>query len=390
MKHGSRPALFLALMMFAIAPLGAFDGPQAHARNGASVAAGPAVEARPRGFECAALRSRRGNDAQLWDNGPVLLGMYDPDAGLDDLADYWRVQDQLGARLRIFSLYQAWGPKSLSNFPDALVRQVWRHGAIPMITWEPWSSPFPEFKSDPDLHHDRRVFHAIIQGRFDWYVAAYARRLRRYDRPIFLRYAHEPDNPGYPWSFTGGNTPQEYVAGWRHVVELFRREGASNVKFVWNPWHPEEVSRYFPGTSYVDWIGLTLLNYGLAYHGGTWCSFQELYEPFHRRFVRMGIEKPTMLAEFGTTSYGGSRARWLGKAMDQIATGHPEIRSVVFFNTGCDPRWPTKWRPPGNPLCIDWSFLNDSAAVATLHAILARPCFHDAPVLHTAPAESSR
>jgi cellulose synthase (UDP-forming) len=328
---------------------------------------------------------------ELRDNLPFLVGMYDPEASLDDLkANYWSVQSRLGAKIRIFSLYQAWGPNSLTNFPDALVKQVWRHGAIPMITWEPWSSPFPEFKSDRDLHHDRRVFHAIIQGRFDWYVAAYARHLRDYHRPIFLRFGHEPDNPGYPWSYKGGNTPQEYIAGWRHVVELFRREGASNVKFVWNPWHPEEVQRYFPGAPYVDWIGLTLLNYGLAYHNGSWCSFEDLYEPFRRRFVKMGIKTPTMLAEFGTTTYGGSRAKWLGAAMDQIATSHPEIRSVVFFNSGCDPRWPTRWRPPGNPGCIDWSFLNDSAAVATLHSILSRPYFQDAPVVEMTTPDSRR
>jgi Glycosyl hydrolase family 26 len=316
----------------------------------------------------------------LLDTEPFLLGIYMAHANMAYLpADYWSAEHKLGAKFRIVSLYQPWGPRSLTSFPDALLKQVWQHGAMPMITWEPWTSTFPEFKSDPDLSHDRRVFHAIVQGRLDKYIAAYAQRLRDYHRPIFLRFAHEPDNRGYPWTVTGGNTPDEYVAGWRYVVNIFKSEGASNVTFVWNPWSPEGVRRYFPGAPYFDWFGLTLLNYGGAYHDGKWYSFDELYAPYHREFAKLGIDKPTMLAEFGSTAYGGNRAKWLGEAMDSIATRHPEIRGAVFFHSDCDPNWPTPWRPPGNPRCIDWTFLGDSGAVAMLHPVLTRPHFHEQP-----------
>jgi cellulose synthase (UDP-forming) len=310
-------------------------------------------------------------------NGPFLLGMYTPEANSGYLpADYWSAEHKLGVRLRIVSLYQAWGPASLTAFPGALFEQIRQHGAIPMITWEPWSSPFPEFRSDRDLAHNRRIFRAIAQGRCDSYIAAYARRLRACQMPVFLRFAHEPDNPGYPWSATGGSTPDEYVAGWRHVVEVFRREGASNVSFVWNPWHPEGVRAYFPGASYVDWCGLTLLNYGRAYRTGQWSSFEGLYNSFGREFVKLGIDKPTMLAEFGSTDYGGDRARWLARSIESIAVRHPEIRAAVFLHS-CDPKWPTSWRPPGNPRCIEWRFLSESTTLSMLHPILSQPQFHD-------------
>ncbi len=159
------------------------------------------------------------------------------------------------------------------------------------------------------------------------------------------------------------------------MVNLFRKEGATNVIFVWNPWHPEGVLRYFPGAYYIDWLGLTVLNYGRACQDGKWYSFDALYAPFHREFAKLGIDKPTMLAEFGSTADGGNRAKWLGEAMDSIATRHPEIRGAVCFHSGCDSNWPAACRPPGNPPCIDWTFLGDGTAVAMLHTIFSRAYF---------------
>ena len=312
------------------------------------------------------------------DTGPFLLGMYTPHTDAGHLpADFWNAGQQLGVSLRVVSLYQEWGPNSLKYFPDAVLKQTWQNGGVPMITWEPWTRDFPEFASDPDLSRDRKVFRAVVQGRFDRYLRAYSERLRDYHKPVLLRFAHEPDNPSYPWSTTGGNTPAEYVAAWRYVVNFFKSEGASNVAFVWNPWHPEAVMRYFPGAPYFDWFGLTLLNYGPAGLDRKWHRFEELYEPFRSQFVKLAIDKPTMLAEFGSVSYGGDAARWLGEAMDSVAERHPEIRGVVFFHSDMDRNWATPWRPPGNPHFIDWTFLNNQNALAALRPVLARSCFHD-------------
>ncbi|HKD69317.1 MAG TPA: glycosyltransferase [Candidatus Binataceae bacterium] len=317
-------------------------------------------------------------DVKHRDTGPFLLGMFTPAANAGHLPPgFWQSERKLGAPMRVVSLYQEWGRNSLKYFPDEVVQQAWQHGGLPMITWEPWTRDFPEFASDPDLSHDRKVFRAILQGRLDSYLHAYACRLRDYHKPVLLRFAHEPDNPSYPWSTSGGNTPAEYVAAWRYVVNFFKNEGASNVAFVWNPWHPEAVSRYFPGAPYFDWFGLTLLNYGRAAMDGRWRSFDELYEPFRGEFTKLGIDKPTMLAEFGSTSYGGNRAKWLGDAVGSIADRHPEIRGVVFFHSSMDRNWATPWRPPGNPRFIDWTFLDDIDAVARVYPMLSRRHFHD-------------
>jgi hypothetical protein len=305
--------------------------------------------------------------------------MYTPEANEGRLpADFWTNENKLGAPLRVVSLYQEWGPDSLKSFPEPVLKQAWAHGAVPMITWEPWTRTFPQFGSDPDLSRDRRVFRAITQGKLDSYIFAYAKRLRDYHKPILLRFAHEPDNPSYPWSASGGNTPDEYVAGWRYVVKFFKAMGASNVAFVWNPWHPDGVKRFFPGASYFDWFGLTLLNYGSAAADRKWYTFEELYTPFQREFAGFGIDKPTMLAEFGSTAYGGDRGKWLGDSLSAIATHHPEIHGVVFFHSAIDRNWATSWRPASNPRFIDWTFMTDGAALGSVRRALAAPQFTDA------------
>ena len=60
---------------------------------------------------------------------------------------------QVNASFRLFPLTQRWGPDSLANFPEAIMREARLRGAVPLITWEPWTSSFPELRSDPELSH---------------------------------------------------------------------------------------------------------------------------------------------------------------------------------------------------------------------------------------------
>lgn len=182
-----------------------------------------------------------------------------------------------------------------------------------MITWEPWTNLFSEHRAHPDLSRNRRVCEAIARGAFDPYLKAYAARVRDLGGPVLLRLGHEMDNPQYPWSTAGGNTPAEFRAAWRHVVNLFNAEGTCNVGWVWSPWGTPQLDDYFPGQAYVDWVGLTTLNYGRAGVHGRWESFSQTYEPMRRLVI--DYNRPVMLAEFGTTGFGGDRGAWLKDAL---------------------------------------------------------------------------
>src|SRR5690606_40938467 len=133
--------------------------------------------------------------------------------------------------------------------------------AIPMITWEPWASALPENEEYEELREEKKVMKYIAQGVYDNYIREFIQILKSYDKPVFLRFAHEFDNPQYPWSQVGENSPNEFIAAWKHVHDIASKENANKLVFVWNPWSIEGMTQYYPGNDFVDWIGITLLNY---------------------------------------------------------------------------------------------------------------------------------
>jgi len=335
--------------------------------------------------------------AKLKNTGGFYTGIYlfEPDvAALPAVIE--GVQKKLDFQFRIVSIYQRWGPDSLTHFPDAALRKICKQGSVPMITWEPWTDGFPD--ASEDLKNNRRILASIAKGELDAYIRAYAERLQALGEPVLIRFAHEPDNRQYPWSPAGGDTPADFIAAWRHVVNLYNARGASNVGWVFSPWTPRAVADYNPGEGYVDWIGLTTLNYGHAAHDGKWRSFKEIYDPFRAAVKAQHL--PVMLAEFGTTAWGGDRAAWLTEALAEAAK-HDEIRSVVFFHNELDRNWVTDWRPPGGAKVIDWTFLSDAPVTDAVKAALTlkpyaggradarppdQPFWGDTPVVSTSSA----
>ena len=78
--------------------------------------------------------------------------------------------------------------------------------------------------------------------------------------------------------------PDLYIMAWSRIYTLFKKVGANNVYFVWNPhdrtypdynWNKEHL--YYPGDSKVDWIGLTAYNNGVTRPNETWREFEECY-----------------------------------------------------------------------------------------------------------------
>jgi Glycosyltransferases, probably involved in cell wall biogenesis len=206
----------------------------------------------------------------------------------------------------IVSFYIPWG----AALPVDSLEQVYRSGGIPMITWEPW----------PVAYNDDSI-------------ASFAARIALLDKPLFLRFAHEPENTRYPWSHY---TPEAYVANWKHVHELFDRAGASQVIWVWNPWKP--ATTHFPGKDYVDWLGVNVLDY---YEGDTSRSFELIYRPFHNlSLFQSGL--PVMITEAGSLS--PAREDWFEAAQQAIDTAFPEVKAMIVFNNQYDHYHPGGYR----------------------------------------------
>ena len=57
-------------------------------------------------------------------------------------------------------------------------------------------------------------------------------------------------------------TAAQFVAAWRHIHDLFAAAGANNVIWMWNPnivnpMPNVELAPYWPGSAYVNWVGIT-------------------------------------------------------------------------------------------------------------------------------------
>jgi cellulose synthase (UDP-forming) len=282
------------------------------------------------------------------------LGIFDPDenSGLTDIQKVFFIENRHNMDFDIISYYLAWDQKSISSFPREQINATYNLNALPMITWEPWASTLPSENMPEELKEEKKIFKHIKDGYFDTYIRNFALELKSFQKPLFLRFAHEFNNPQYPWSQTGDNTPEEFIAAWRHVYNLLKAEGAHNVIFVWNPWDDAEMEEYFPGDNYVDWIGITLLNYGPFNPDGKQHSFEDLYSRFHERLKAI-TRKPVMLAEFGSVRLDPSQDKWVMDAMNTITAKYDEIGAVVLFNSSYDKNIPKNdWY---SKEAIDWT-----------------------------------
>jgi len=261
----------------------------------------------------------------------------------NDLSSVVAYERAIGKRMTIIHWYALWGGwKSAFNRSDLEV--IDRRGSVPMISWEPWNG----VPNDPAWS----LREAILSGRHDAYIESWARGMAAYGKPVLLRFAHEMhDNYDYPWVLDKlGNTAPEYVAAWQHVHDIFERNGATNVAWVWSPntlgdspsWIHERVYRsLYPGDAYVDWVGLNIYNTGprVNWLAPTWRSLSTaLAEPYVA--ITTLTDKPLVLGEVASAEIGGDKAEWISDALGpSLVAQFPRVKAVIWFDVDKEEAW---------------------------------------------------
>lgn len=269
-----------------------------------------------------------------------LTGIFAPGNG-DGISSLKKVNERQKAfntHFDLVSVYIPWGDESQCYLPQQTIDSIYYNGSIPMVTWEPWQNLFVQNKRNGTDKKDLKVFKNIINGDYDAYLKKFSEEIKALNRPVYVRFAHEMDNPSYPWSPKGNNTPDEYRTAWKYIHQYFSKNEVYNVIWVWNPWKSETIDAYFPGQQYVDWIGVTNLNYGQLNSSAGWQSMEDLYKPFHQNPIfRSGL--PVMLAEMGSLVAAGRQAEWFKLAF-KSKSNFPEIKGFLFFDSGYDKNVP--------------------------------------------------
>lgn len=282
------------------------------------------------------------------------IGIFAPeiDNGITSLNNVKVVANQFGEKFDLISLYLSWNKNLDSNFPGALIDSIYIQKSIPMITWEPWLDSFKEL---PDSN--QHVFDLIDKGYFDSFIISFSERLKMLQRPVFLRFAHEFDNPFYPWYTDSIDGPSMFKKAWIHVYQIFKDNGADNVIWIWNPWKSESVGTFYPGKEYVDWIGVNILNYGKYNQDSKWHEFENLYNPFHQEFKNLP-PTPVIISEFGSLKDDQKQDVWFKNAFNSIEKEFDEIKSVIYFNSKVDDNWPVVFHLNKD---LDWTLTKNYA-----------------------------
>lgn len=287
-----------------------------------------------------------------------LTGIFAPQ-GFDGITSLKRVekeQQTYHTHYDMVSIYIPWGDKVQCYIPQKTVDSIYHNGSIPMITWEPWQNLFQQH----EFKKDEKVFNHIVNGQYDEYLQKFSDQIKALNKPVYVRFAHEMDNPFYPWSKTGNNTPKEFKTAWKYLHHFFLERGNYNIMWVWNPWKAETVQDYFPGKQFVDWIGVTNLNYGHLNSNQQWTAMEDLYSPFHQSPVfRSGL--PVMLAEMGSISSAGRQAEWFESAF-KAKKKFKEIKAFIFFNSAYDKNVPDH----GAEALLNWTIQNPDSLRNTL------------------------
>ena len=256
--------------------------------------------------------------------------------------------------------FQAWGDADAA-FKDWLP-ELSGMGVAPLITWEPWHRAAFLDQSDYTLQ-------SILDGQHDAYIDDWAQRSAAHGQPIYLRFAHEMNTPPgevywYPWQ----GDPARYVAVWRYVHDRFTAAGATNVEWVWSvAWMNSDAEAYYPGDDYVDWVGLTVLNFGTTVEGPGWRTFSTLYNQqdggISQSDRAASFGKPVMITELATVEQGGDKGQWIIDIGPALQDEFPEVRAIVWNNYS-----QARHEPEAN-----WSVNSSEGALAGWRELMSSP-----------------
>jgi hypothetical protein len=186
----------------------------------------------------------------------------------------------------------------------------------------------------------------INAGMFDADLRAWADGAKRFGTPVVVQYGTEINGDWYPWSapYNGGIGvgPTKFREAFRHIVELMRAEGATNI--VWalhlnmENWPGDEpgnnAGAYYPGDDVVDWIGFSMYqNYG---NSDPQCrNIDALLKAREAELGAAAKKKPIFFFELGTSSLSTQcdPGGWTRQTLQDLLSGRwPEVHGFSWWD----------------------------------------------------------
>jgi hypothetical protein len=263
--------------------------------------------------------------------GGVALGVWNHGVPWD-LSRLDAYTSQVGVVPQVVLWYQSWGPYADGAFSPSQSEALYTRSQAQVLTWEPRDWRYGAYQPKYSLR-------AIASGEHDNYIRAYAHQVRDWGRLLYIRLMHEMNGNWYPWGASvNSNTPPQFRSAWMHVVDIFRQEQVSNVRWVWCPnvgrpvWAAQHaMGSYYPGHDHVDWVGLDGYNYAGS-RSMPWYSLQEVFSTSYEEITALATAKPLMVAETGSDESGGNKASWILSMKAVLANRFPKVCVLIWFN----------------------------------------------------------
>ena len=190
-----------------------------------------------------------------------------------------------GRQPNLVGYYSGWAQPFDTSFAEA----IHKHGVIPFVQIDP---------TDASIS-------AIASGTYDDYLRSYADSVRNFGHAVVIGFGHEMNAPWYPWGYK--HVPAAtFVAAWRHIVTLFRKQGADNVTWLWTLEADQAgtgpIASWWPGAQYVTWVGID------GYYYRSTDTFASVFGQTIAQ-VRAFTSKPVLLSETAVGPDAGQFAK---------------------------------------------------------------------------------
>jgi len=230
----------------------------------------------------------------------------------------------VGRQPNLAGYYSGWA----EPFAVSFAQKVRRHGAIPYVQIDPTYASVE----------------AIADGAYDVYLSTYADSVREFGHAVVIGFGHEMNAPWYSWGY-GRVPPATFIAAWRHIVTVFRDQGADNVTWLWtvNQDRPGTgpVASWWPGTRYVTWVGID------GYYTQPSDTFAKVFGRTIGQ-VRAFTSKPVLLSE-AAVGPGAGQFTKIGNLFDGIRQAGA-LGLVWFDEAQQGGAYQQDWRIEGDPV----------------------------------------
>ncbi len=298
----------------------------------------------------------------------------------DDITIYDVKKYQYYSGKKVAWIYFSHNWVKSKKFPKRTCEWIRKIDSIPFIRLMLRSS------TEEDYHEKVYTLKNIINGKFDNDLKNWGKSAATFETPLIVEYGTECNGEWFAWNgkHNGADTkqafgdknkadgPERFVAAFRHIVNVIRNAGATNITWVFHI-NAEDVPKtqwnrfenYYPGNDVVDWIGISI--YGtLTPSDDDVKSFREQMDKAYDRLTKLAPDKPIVILEFGCCANNPiiKPEIWAKNALQDIFANR--WKRVIGFSW-----WNERWENDDNPENDTTMRLEDIPKLAkTFHEIL--------------------